>query len=56
MKKYQVWYLKTLGGLNLGHNEVCMLCVSSRKWCQKFGGVQKYILVDISFIITNLCI
>ena len=32
-----------------------MLCESSRKWHQKFRGVQKYILVVIFTIITNLC-
>ena len=55
MKKSQVLYLETLGGLNLGQNEVCMLSISSRKWCQKFGGIQKHIIVSISFIITNIC-
>ena len=56
MENSHFWYLETLGwGLNLGKNEVYMLCVSGRKWCRKFGGIQKYILVVIFIVITSLC-
>ena len=40
MENSHFLYLETLGlGLNLDKNEVCMICETSRKWCQKFGDI-----------------
>ena len=55
MEKFEIYCLGTLGELHLGQKE-SLLCASNVKGGQKFGGIQKYSLVSISLIITNIYI
>ena len=42
-------------GAKFGNKIKSVYGVSGRKWHQNSGGIQKYILVAIFIIITNLC-
>ena len=41
-EKFSTLVFRNFGmGTKFGQNELCMLCVSSRKWCQNLGGCMK---------------
>ena len=53
----QLWYLGTLWGTKFGQKMKPVWCMQVvENGTESSGGIQKYILVDIFIIITNLCI